>query len=90
MSRASEALLASLHDAAAKLLLDRIQSGEATASDVANALKMLKDNDITCIPANDNALGALQSQLEGRSVGDATERDLADALENIQFNEARM
>lgn len=86
---ASEGLLALLHDAAAKLLLARIQSGEATASDVANALKMLKDNNITCQANDDNELGQLEKALQGKDVGPASELDLSNALESLEFNVAR-
>ena len=47
LKRASEELLAALHGALAKELLDRIKSGEATAQDMANAIRLLKDNGIT-------------------------------------------
>ena len=40
-------ILKSLHSATAKELLLRVQSGEATKGDIENALKLLKDNNIT-------------------------------------------
>ncbi len=76
---ASESLMAILHDAVARDLLERIkgtpilnEAGEvvghmkASASDVANALKMLKDNNITCKPDKANALGELTEELSNR------------------------
>ena len=64
MSTASESELGLLHAAVARYLAEKIASGEATASDVTNALKMLKDNNITCAADVDNALGGLQRALE--------------------------
>ena len=45
-----------LYDAVADELLAKIQSGEAKPADLAVAVKFLKDNDITALPVNDNAL----------------------------------
>lgn len=44
--RASEDLLAELHLETAKLLLSKVRSGEITPSELATAVKMLKDNKI--------------------------------------------
>lgn len=46
MSKASEALLAELHNAVAKDLLSKISTGEATAQELQAAIKFLKDNGI--------------------------------------------
>lgn len=46
--------LGSLHAIIAKELKARIQSGEATAADISNAIKFLKDNGISC-DVNDDA-----------------------------------
>lgn len=81
---ASESLLNELHDAAATELLRRIQEGDATAADIANALKMLKDNDITCAPSKGNALDDMKKALESSSSdGGALPDELADALEHV-------
>lgn len=40
--------LGSLHAVVAKELRARIESGEATAADISNAIKFLKDNGISC------------------------------------------
>lgn len=42
-----EKILSELHEAVAEELLDRVRSGEATASEIGCALKLLKDNNIT-------------------------------------------
>jgi hypothetical protein len=53
--RASEDLLATLHNAVASDLLGKIQSGEATAQELSAAIKFLKDNGIEMVrePGND-------------------------------------
>lgn len=58
--------LGQLHELVAHALIDRIKSGEATAADFAQALKMLKDNNITAIPTSDNGLGQLVGSLKDR------------------------
>lgn len=45
---ASEDFLSRLHDELAKSMLDRIKSGEATASDLNVVRQFLKDNGINC------------------------------------------
>ena len=52
-------LLQTLHDKVAKGLLDKIQSGEATAADYNAAIKFLKDNGIEAIPEHNPALAGL-------------------------------
>lgn len=44
--RASDAIMGELHQKLAKVLLERIQSGEASAQDFNAAIKFLKDNGI--------------------------------------------
>ena len=62
-----EKILSELHEAVAQDLLDRVRQGTATASDMANALKMLKDNNITVpepeISEDDSVLNNLASYL---------------------------
>ena len=55
--------LNNLYDAVADELLAKIQSGEAKPADLAVAVKFLKDNDITAIPINDNALQQLMESM---------------------------
>lgn len=63
-SKASESLLEELHGTVAKQLLTRIQSGEATAAEFAQAIKMLKDNGIDSEPTKSSPLGQLGSSLD--------------------------
>lgn len=63
---ASEEVLGRLHELVAIELTRRIESGEATAADIAQALKMLKDNNISAIPTGDNGLGQLVGSLKDR------------------------
>ena len=46
----AEALLQELHIASIELLLDRVKSGEATASELSVARQLLKDNGIDQSP----------------------------------------
>lgn len=89
---ASEETLSSLHEALTTQLLARINSGEATAADMAVARGILKDNNITCAPGEDNAIGELQKKLDARRakrekprlVG-GTASDLEGAAEAVNF-----
>lgn len=63
---ASQDVLGKLHELVATELTRRIESGEATAADIAQAIKLLKDNNITAIPTNDNGLGQLVGSLKER------------------------
>lgn len=63
---ASKELLERLHAAVGEQLLERILSGEAKASDFAQAIKFLSDNGIEAIPTDNNALGALEGALKDR------------------------
>ncbi len=49
MSAATKDVLELLHDAVAKELTERVKSGEATAADISNAIKFLKDNGIEAV-----------------------------------------
>lgn len=57
-------LLQQLHAVVGKQLLERIQSGEASASDFAQAIKFLSDNDITS--ENDPNLNGMFKELAGK------------------------
>lgn len=63
---ATSDLLGELHELVATALLGRIKSGEATAAEFAQAIKLLKDNNITAIPTSDNGLGQLVGSLKER------------------------
>lgn len=71
---ASNDLLALLHAAVGEQLLERIQSGEATASEYAQAIKFLKDNNITSAMNKtlDNMFGALAERLPFTDADDPT------------------
>lgn len=56
--------LGELHSLVATELTRRIQSGEATAADIAQAIKLLKDNNISAIPTDNNPLGKLVDNLK--------------------------
>lgn len=60
---ASEEKLGLLHDAVANLLANRIEDGTATAADVSNALKMLKDSNIEADRGSNKPLQKLASVL---------------------------
>lgn len=49
MSAATKDVLELLHDAVEKELTERVKSGEATAADISNAIKFLKDNGIEAV-----------------------------------------
>jgi len=63
---ASKELLEQLHDMVGQKLLERIESGTATASEFAQAIKFLKDNGIEAIPTDNSALSALEGSLRDR------------------------
>jgi len=56
MSKDLEQVMASLHEALAKDLLDRVRTGEATAADMSNAIRFLKDNGIDAHLVKDSPL----------------------------------
>lgn len=95
---ASEDLLATLHEVMTRELLNRIKSGEATAADMAVARGLLKDSNITCTPAKDNAMGELEAALEAKrqrreerraalAVGSNTPIDFGSVGESLSFME---
>lgn len=59
MSKASQDLLASLHSEIAQELRSRIASGDATAADISNAIKFLKDNGIEADPISNKDVQSL-------------------------------
>ncbi len=60
---ASKDILDSLHDAVAKDLLNKVQSGEASAAELTAAIKFLKDNGIEALPMQGTPLGNLVDSL---------------------------
>jgi hypothetical protein len=92
MSAASEDELKLLHNLVAKMLAEKLSSGEASASDFSNAIKMLKDNCITCAPSQGNAMGELAGELKkasSPSISPTDRKDLAAALENVSWIHGR-
>jgi len=71
---ASNDLLEKLHAAVGLNLLERIESGEAAASDYAQAIKFLKDNDISAskAPTLDRLMNALDQHLPFTNPDDPT------------------
>ena len=63
MTRAPEKRLGDLHTLIAEQLITKVASGEATAAEMANAIRFLKDNGIEALPTHDNALGRLVDAL---------------------------
>ena len=55
--------LNTLFDAVADELLTKIKTGEAKPADLAVAVKFLKDNNITCLPTDENSLGDLMKSM---------------------------
>ena len=89
---ANEALMGALHDALARDLMAKITEGTATAAEMSVARGLLKDSNITCAPAADNALGALEAQLAAknarrlaRQTGSSTPIDFDKAVDNMDF-----
>ena len=60
---ASKELLGSLHSAIAADLLERIQTGEASAAELSTAIRFLKDNNIEAIATDNDGLTALMKSL---------------------------
>ncbi|BAP34931.1 terminase small subunit [Ralstonia phage RSJ5] len=66
MSKATSALLEELHGALATEMLARVNSGEATAAELAAVAKFLKDNSVTAVIEDNTAMDELRSQLAKR------------------------
>lgn len=56
-----------------------------SAAIIAAATKFLKDNNITCVPAKDNALGELEEKLRNRNASKLNKVDFAAAAEQAAF-----
>lgn len=89
---ATENELSELHRIVARGLADRLASGEASAADYSNAIKMLKDNNITCAVEPGSAVDELQKALEdkGKRPVKVNGLDLADALDAVEFTQGQM
>lgn len=59
MSKATNDVMDALHGEVARELKKRIASGEATAADISNAIKFLKDNNIEADPETNPGLASL-------------------------------
>ena len=68
----SKEVLDALLEATAKLLMKRIESENATPADISNALRMLKDNDISIIVQDSDALSELNERLAKRRIKPVT------------------
>lgn len=66
---APENVLGGVHEAIATRMLARLADPDAdiSAAEMSNMLKFLKDNNITCAPAADNALGEMEAMLAKRN-----------------------
>lgn len=70
---ASKELLEQLHNVVGTQLLERIKSGEASASDFAQAIKFLSDNDISSVKnPSVNALNDLLGKMPFSDPNDPT------------------
>lgn len=58
-----EEILSQLHSELASELLERVRSGEATASELSVVRQFLNDNNISGVPTKENPLGQLASAL---------------------------
>jgi len=56
-----------------------------SAAIIAAATKFLKDNNITCAPSPDNAVGALVDKLREKQKAKASRLELADARKDMGF-----
>ena len=55
--------LEELHELLATILLDKIRDPECKSAELNVARQLLKDNDVTAIPADENALAQLLEDL---------------------------
>lgn len=62
-TKASFDLLDALHSAVAHQLLEKIQTGEATAAEISVAVKFLKDNHIEALAVPDSPISNLLEAL---------------------------
>lgn len=70
MSTASKDTLGALHALIAKELSERIENGTASAADISNAIKFLKDNGIEARPDLNKAVKSLAEKFNLPSFND--------------------
>lgn len=58
-----EKIFSQLHEELANELLQRVRSGEATASELSVVRQFLNDNNVSGVPTEDNPLGQLADVL---------------------------
>jgi len=63
MSNSKDLLMEKLHQELGETLLDRIRDPEVKSADLNVARQFLKDNDITAMPTDNNALSQLLQDL---------------------------
>lgn len=81
----SKEVLENLLEATAELLVERIQSGNATPADISNALRMLKDNDISIIIDDSDALKELNEKLARRRIKPVTLDDAKEYTKEMAY-----
>tara|TARA_X000001382_G_C3173799_1_gene180443 strand:+ start:726 stop:968 length:243 start_codon:yes stop_codon:yes gene_type:complete len=59
----TEKKLGKLHEQLTNVLLEKIRDPEVKASDLNVARQFLKDNNIDCIPTENNSIGKLSEEL---------------------------
>jgi hypothetical protein len=79
----AEGTLSAILDASARLLLQRILSGDATAADLNVARQLLKDNGISCIATGKNPLGQLGAKVINDLPFKQSAQDVADEMDNL-------
>ena len=62
-NRATEGFLGMLHEALAQKFLEKIQSGECSASDLNVIRAFLKDNGIECLPEHNDTMKGILDEL---------------------------
>lgn len=67
-----EEIMAALHSELGQTLLNRVRDPEAKSADLNVARQFLKDNDISAIPTDDNALSALLDELPFDEINTST------------------
>ena len=63
MDNSTEKKLGKLHEQLTEKLLERIRDPEVKASDLNVARQFLKDNNIDCVPTENNSIGKLAEEL---------------------------
>ncbi len=69
-------VLEQLLESVAKELLGRVKSGEADSQDIANALRMLRDNSVVVTVKDNSAIDALNEKLAKRRIRKPSIKDV--------------